>query len=66
MGRVETANGWIYMIGQWYPRMCIRQRARMEYQSLSGCREFYLEYGNYDFTITTSPNQLVALLPASW
>jgi len=60
MGRVETANGWIYTIGQWYPRMCVYDNVvGWNAQPYIGAGEFYLEYGNYDFTITTSSDQLV-------
>ena len=60
MGRQETANGWIYTIGQWYPRMCVYDNV-LGWNALPyiGAGEFYLEYGNYDFTITTSGKQLV-------
>ena len=60
MGRVETSNGWIYNIAQWYPRMCVFDNV-IGWNALPyiGAGEFYLEYGNYDFTITTSANQLV-------
>jgi hypothetical protein len=60
MGRVETANGWIYTIAQWYPRMCVYDNVLgWNTNPYIGAGEFYLEYGNYDFTITTSGNQLV-------
>jgi Peptidase family M1 domain len=60
MGRVETENGWIYTIGQWYPRMCVYDNViGWNTQPYIGAGEFYLEYGNYDYTITTSPEMLV-------
>jgi hypothetical protein len=60
MGRLESANGWIYNIGQWYPRMCVYDNV-LGWNALPyiGAGEFYLDYGNYDFTITTSSKQLV-------
>ena len=60
MGRFETENGWIYMIGQWYPRMCVFDNV-VGWNALPylGAGEFYLEYGDFDFTITTSGKQLV-------
>lgn len=60
MGRMETSNGWIYTIGQWYPRMCVFDNV-VGWNALPymGAGEFYLDYGNYDFTITTSSEQLV-------
>ena len=60
MGRMETANGWIYTIAQWYPRMCVYDNVLgWNTHPYIGAGEFYLEYGNYDFTITTSGDQLV-------
>jgi Peptidase family M1 domain len=60
MGRMETTNGWIYTIAQWYPRMCVYDNV-LGWNTIPylGAGEFYLDYGNYDFTITTSSNQLV-------
>ncbi|PJJ84897.1 M1 family metallopeptidase [Mucilaginibacter auburnensis] len=60
MGRVETVNGWIYEVAQWYPRMEV-------YDDISGWNtlpylgagEFYLEYGDFDYTITAPGNMLV-------
>lgn len=59
MGRLKTKNGWIYELAQWYPRMEV-------YDDISGWNtipymgssEFYLEYGNFDYTIT-APASLV-------
>src|SRR5450432_1351602 len=60
MGRVETENGWIYTIAQWYPRMCVFDNV-LGWNTLPyiGAGEFYLDYGNYDFSITTAGDQLV-------
>lgn len=60
MGRLETMNGWIYEVAQWYPRMAV-------YDDVSGWNtlpylgagEFYLEYGDFDYTITAPGNMLV-------
>lgn len=60
MGRLKTKNGWVYEIAQWYPRLCV-------YDDLQGWNvlpylgqgEFYLEYGNFDFTVTAPANLLV-------
>ena len=60
MGRMETSNGWIYEIGQWYPRMCVYDNVQgWNTLPYMGAGEFYLEYGDYDFTITTSAKFLV-------
>ena len=60
MGRMETENGWIYTIGQWYPRMCVYDNV-LGWNAVPyiGAGEFYLEYGNYDYSITTSGKQLI-------
>lgn len=61
MGRLNTKNGWVYEIAQWYPRMCV-------YDDLQGWNvlpylgqgEFYLEYGDIDFMVTAPGNMVVA------
>ncbi len=60
MGRVETDYGWIYEIAQWFPRMCVYDNVQ-GWNTLPylGAGEFYLDYGNYDFTINTSAKELV-------
>jgi len=59
MGRLDTKNGWIYEIAQWYPRMCVYDDIE-GWNTLPylGAGEFYLEYGNIDYTIT-APSDLV-------
>jgi hypothetical protein len=60
MGRLKSSEGWIYQIAQWYPRMCV-------YDDLQGWNtlpylgtgEFYLEYGDFDFTIRVPSDHLV-------
>ena len=56
-GWMDTPNGPIYSIAQWYPRMAV-------YDDLRGWdtlpylqQEFYLEYGDFDYSVT---------VPASW
>jgi hypothetical protein len=60
MGRLQTKNGWIYEIAQWYPRMCVFDNV-LGWNALPylGQGEFYLEYGNIDFSINTSAKQIV-------
>lgn len=61
MGRQKTKNGWLYEIAQWYPRMEV-------YDDVSGwntipymgASEFYLEYGDFDYTVTAPSNLVVA------
>jgi hypothetical protein len=56
-GWMDTPHGPIYSIAQWYPRMAV-------YDDLRGWdtlpylqQEFYLEYGDFDYSVT---------VPASW
>lgn len=60
MGRLKTKNGWIYEVAQWFPRLAV-------YDDLQGWNtlpylgqgEFYLEYGDIDFTVTAPSNLIV-------
>jgi hypothetical protein len=60
MGRMDTKNGWIYEIAQWYPRMEVYDDVN-GWNTLPylGAGEFYLEYGNIDYTITAPSNLVV-------
>ena len=60
LGRVETKNGWIYEVAQWYPRMCVFDNVLgWNTQPYLGQGEFYLEYGNFEYSITASANQII-------
>lgn len=60
MGRLQTKNGWVYEIAQWFPRMCV-------YDDLQGWNvlpyvgqgEFYLEYGDIDFAVTAPADMII-------
>ncbi|WP_035563592.1 M1 family metallopeptidase [Hymenobacter sp. IS2118] len=59
LGRLKTQNGEIFEVAQWYPRMAV-------YDDVEGWNtlpylsaEFYLEYGNYDYTINVPANFIV-------
>ncbi|NTS39831.1 M1 family metallopeptidase [Flavisolibacter sp. BT320] len=60
MGRLKTKNGWVYTIAQWYPRMCVYDD-QQGWNTLPylGAGEFYLEYGNFDYTITAPANLII-------
>ncbi|QEC67235.1 M1 family metallopeptidase [Panacibacter ginsenosidivorans] len=60
MGRLKTKNGWINEIAQWYPRMCVYDNVN-GWNTLPylGQGEFYLEYGNIDYSITAPANQII-------
>src|SRR5258708_26083247 len=59
-GRLETKNGWIYEVAQWYPRMCVFDNV-VGWNTLPylGQGEFYLEYGNIQYNVTVPSEMLV-------
>lgn len=59
-GRMNTRHGWIYEIAQWYPRMAVYDDV-LGWNNIPylGASEFYLEYGNFDYTITAPANMVV-------
>jgi len=59
LGRLKTKNGEIFEVAQWYPRMAV-------YDDVEGWNtlpyltaEFYLEYGNFDYTVNVPASYLV-------
>ncbi len=60
MGVLDTKNGKIYQVAQWYPRMCVYDDV-MGWNTLpyTGPGEFYLEYGDFDLSITVPANHIV-------
>jgi hypothetical protein len=60
MGRMPTKNGWIYTVAQWYPRMEVYDDVTgWNVIPYMGAGEFYLEYGNFDYTITAPASMVV-------
>ncbi|MFV5700800.1 M1 family metallopeptidase [Flavobacterium sp. XS2P12] len=60
MGVLETKNGKIFTIAQWYPRMCVYDDVRgWNVNPYLGASEFYLEYGDFDVNITAPSNHIV-------
>lgn len=60
MGRMETKNGWIYELAQWYPRMAVYDDVKgWNVLPYLGAGEFYLEYGSFDYYITLPSEFLV-------
>jgi outer membrane lipoprotein-sorting protein len=59
-GRMNTKNGWIYEVAQWFPRMCVYDDV-LGWNTIPymGASEFYLEYGDFDYTITAPANMVV-------
>jgi hypothetical protein len=60
MGVLETKNGKIFTIAQWYPRMCVYDDLHgWNTNPYLGASEFYLEYGDFDVNITVPSNHIV-------
>ncbi len=60
MGRLETKNGWIYELAQWYPRMAVYDDVKgWNVRPYLGAGEFYLEYGTFDYKITVPADFIV-------
>jgi hypothetical protein len=60
MGVMETKNGKIFTIGQWYPRMCVFDDiSGWNTLPYTGVGEFYLEYGDFDVNITAPAKDIV-------
>jgi Peptidase family M1 domain len=60
-GIQDTKNGKIFAIAQWYPRMCVYDDIE-GWNTLPylGAGEFYLDYGDYDYTITAPADLIIA------
>lgn len=60
MGRLDTRNGWIYEIAQWFPRMAVYDDVKgWNTIPYLGAGEFYLEYGDIDYTVTAPADMIV-------
>ncbi|MVN90774.1 M1 family metallopeptidase [Mucilaginibacter aquatilis] len=59
-GILQTKNGKIFTIAQWYPRVCVFDDV-MGWNTVpyTGPGEFYLEYGDFDLAITAPANHIV-------
>ncbi len=61
MGRKLTKNGWIYEIAQWYPKTAVYDDIRgWDTLPYLGAGEFYLGYGDIDFSITAPAGLIIA------
>ncbi len=60
LGRLKAKRGWINEVAQWYPRMCVYDNV-YGWNTLPylGQGEFYLEYGNIDYSISAPAGQIV-------
>ncbi|MEO5564908.1 MAG: M1 family metallopeptidase [Chitinophagaceae bacterium] len=60
MGRLNTKNGWAYEIAQWFPRLCVYDDIQgWNVLPYIGAGEFYLEYGDLEYTVTAPANVIV-------
>jgi hypothetical protein len=61
MGQLKTKNGIVYEVAQWFPRLCVYDDVQ-GWNTLPyiGQGEFYLEYGDVEFTIT-APSDLIVV-----
>ncbi len=60
MGVLETKNGKIFTVAQWYPRMCVYDDVQgWNINPYIGASEFYLEYGDFDIKLTVPANHFV-------
>lgn len=60
MGRLKTRNGTVYEVAQWFPRMAVYDDIQ-GWNTLPyvGAGEFYLEYGDVEYSITAPANMIV-------
>ena len=59
-GMLQTKNGIIYEIAQWFPRMCVYDNVLgWNTQAYLGQGEFYLEYGDINYSINVPANHII-------
>jgi hypothetical protein len=60
MGHLNTKNGEIYAIAQWFPRMCVYDDI-LGWNTLPywGAGEFYCEYGDVDYAVTVPASHIL-------
>ena len=60
MGILDTKNGKVFTVAQWYPRMCVYDdNLGWNTSPYLGAGEFYLEYGDFDIAITAPAKHIV-------
>lgn len=60
MGQLTRRDGIIYEIAQWYPRMCVYDDIEgWNVLPYLGAGEFYLDYGDYEYTVTVPWDHIV-------
>jgi hypothetical protein len=55
----HSKNGDIFEIAQWYPRLCVYDDLRGWDTAPYLNSEFYLEYGDFDYSITVPSDMIV-------
>lgn len=61
LGRLETKNGIIYEVAQWYPRMSVFDDIKgWNTRPYLGAGEFYMEYGTFEYSIT-APSEFIVV-----
>jgi hypothetical protein len=60
MGRLQTRNGWIYEVAQWFPRMAVYDNV-LGWNTMPyiGQGEFYLEFGDVTYNLTVPAGHIV-------
>lgn len=60
MGRLESKQGTVYSIAQWYPKVAVFDDiVGWNTDPYLGAGEFFLEYGNFDYKITVPYDHIV-------
>ncbi|MCF0059452.1 M1 family metallopeptidase [Dyadobacter sp. CY356] len=60
MGTLETKNGIVYEMAQWYPRVAVFDDIEgWNVLPYLGAGEFYLEYGDFDYAVTVPWDHIV-------
>ena len=58
--REQVKDGWIYEVAQWFPRAAVYDDVNgWQNDQFLGQGEFYLEFGNYDVSITVPRSHIV-------
>lgn len=60
MGRLNTKDGWIYEVAQWFPRVAVYDDIQgWNTMPYLGAGEFYLEYGDIEYSITAPADLII-------
>jgi len=60
MGRLEVAQGTIYALAQWYPKVAVFDDIKgWNIEPYLGAGEFYLGYGDFDYKVTVPFDHIV-------